>query len=229
MRISDVTIEDLLKKSGHLNDEQLKKLREEQRENRRPLQDLVVRHELISDKDLTKLYAEYASIPYVELDPSKIPSDTLALIPERIARQYNAVVFKQEDGVKYLAMEDPDDIQAVDFIQKQLGANVKIYLATRENILHALDNYRGDANKELSDIIEVKKEDDAEHPEQVSEADIAEDSPIAQTVNLLLEYAVRASASDVHIEPREDFIQVRYRVDGVLQEVNRLPKDAAGP
>ena len=228
MRISDVTIEDLLKKSGHLTDEQLKKLREEQRENRRPLQDLVVRHELISDKDLTKLYAEYASIPYVELDPSKIPSDMLSLIPERIARQYNAVVFKQEDDVKYLAMEDPDDIQAVDFIQKQLGNNVKIYITTRENILHALDNYRGDADKELSDIIEVQKGEDADHPEQISEADIAEDSPIAQTVNLLLEYAVRADASDVHIEPREEFIQIRYRVDGVLQEVNRLPRDASG-
>ncbi len=228
MRISDVTIEDLLKKSGHLTDEQLKKLREEQRENRRPLQDLVVRHELISDKELTKLYADYASIPYIELDPSKIPSETLSLIPERIARQYNAVVFKQEDGVKYLAMEDPDDIQAVDFIQKQLGTNLKIYLATKENILHALDNYRGDANKELSDIIKVNKEEDAEHPDQISEADISEDSPIAQTVNLLLEYAVRANASDVHIEPREEFIQIRYRVDGVLKEVNRLPKDAAG-
>lgn len=229
MRISDVTIEDLLKKSGHLTDEQLKKLREEQRENRRPLQDLVVRHELINDKELTKLYAEYANIPYVELNPENIPSDTLSLIPERIARQYNAVVFKQEDGVKYLAMEDPDDIQAVDFIQKQLGSNVKIYLTTRENILHALDNYRGDADKELSDIIEVQKGEDTDHPEQVSEADIAEDSPIAQTVNLLLEYAVRADASDVHIEPREEFIQIRYRVDGVLKEVNRLPRDAAGP
>lgn len=222
MRISDATIEEILKRSGKINDQQLAALREEQTTTRRPLQDLVIRHEILNDTELTQLYAKYADIPFVEIDPRDITSEDLELIPERIARQYNAVVFKVEGEDTYLAMEDPDDVQAVNFLTKQIGHNIKLFIATRENILRALDNYRGDVDKELSEVIEVQK--DATDTEQISEEDISEDSPVAQTVNLLLEYAIRSNASDIHIEPREDFVQVRYRIDGVLREVNRLPK-----
>lgn len=223
MRISDATIEELLRNNGQLTDDQITALRDEQVKTRRPLQDLVIRHEILDDKALTELYAQYADIPFVEIDPRDITSEDLALIPERTARQYNAIVFKIEDETKHLAMEDPDDVQAVNFLTKQIGNDIKLYIATRDNILRALDSYRGDVDKELSEVIEVQK-DEGGDTDQVSEEDISEDSPVAQTVNLLLEYAIRSSASDIHIEPREDFVQVRYRIDGVLQEVNRLPK-----
>ena len=121
-------------------------------------------------------------------------------------------------------MDDPDDVQAVSFIEKEIGENVKIYIAPHQNILTCLENYRGDVGAELKEVIDIQREDDGT-AQQVTEADIAENSPIAQTVNLLLEYAIRSQASDVHIEPREDFVQIRYRIDGVLQEVNRLPRN----
>jgi type IV pilus assembly protein PilB len=142
-----------------------------------------------------------------------------------------AVLFQvDEDGVHHLAMEDPDDVQAVNFIQKEIGSNSKIYIATRDNILSVLDMHRGDVNKELNEVIDVQRLSDDTDAANVSvaEQDISEDSPIAQTVNLLLEYAVRSHASDVHIEPREDAVQIRYRIDGVLKEVNRLPKNVIG-
>ncbi|MEO5949533.1 MAG: GspE/PulE family protein, partial [Candidatus Saccharimonas sp.] len=91
-----------------------------------------------------------------------------------------------------------------------------------ENILLCLENYRGDVNAELKEVIDVQREDDGAS-QNITEAEISENSPISQTVNLLLEYAIRSQASDVHIEPREEFVQIRYRIDGVLQEVNRLP------
>ncbi|HYG83389.1 MAG TPA: ATPase, T2SS/T4P/T4SS family [Verrucomicrobiae bacterium] len=228
MRISDATIEALIQSSGYVTPEQMAELKDEQAANHRPLQDLVIRHGLLTDQQLTELYARYADIPYIEIDPREVPSEALLLIPERVARQYNAVVFKVVDGVRYLAMEDPDDIQAVNFIEKQIGTDVKIHIATHENILQVLDNYRADVDKELSNVIQVQKDDsdeDDNQAERVSEADIAEDSPIAKTVNLLLEYAIRSNASDVHIEPREEYVQVRYRIDGVLQEANRLPRN----
>ncbi len=224
MRISDATIEELLKQGGKISDEQLSRLKEEQTSTHRPLQDLVIAREVVSDEELTKLYAAFTNFPFITIDPAKIPSEALKLIPERIARQYNAVVFDIKDGVPQLAMEDPDDVQAVDFLKKQLGSNVTIYVATHNNVLSALDNYRGDVAAELSDVIAVQSKDAAEQ-EDVAASDIAEDSPISQTVNLLLEYAVRGGASDIHIEPREEYIQVRYRIDGVLQEANRLPKN----
>ena len=225
MRISDGTIEKLLTQNDHITSEQLESLKEEGARSRRPMQDLVIQNEIIDEKTLTKLFAEYADIPYIEIDPRDIPSDVLSKIPEHIARQYTAVLFKvDEDGLQHLAMDDPDDVQAVDFIQKQIGENTRIYIAPRENIVTALENYRGDVDKELNDVIDIQREDNTAN-ENVSEEDVAEDSPIAQTINLLLEYAIRSSASDIHIEPREEFVQIRYRIDGVLKEVNRLPRN----
>lgn len=223
MRISDATIEELLRSTGRVTNDQLAALRQEQERTHRPLEDIVIRQGIFDEASLTQLYAQYADIPFVEIDPRDITSEALELIPERIARQYNAIVFKVEGDDHYLAMEDPDDVQAVNFLTKQIGGNVKLFIATRNNILRSLDNYRGDVDKELSEVIQVQGE--KADSEQVSEEDISEDSPVAQTVNLLLEYAIRSGASDIHIEPREDYVQIRYRIDGVLQEVNRLPRE----
>jgi len=228
MRISDVTIEKLLERSGVATAEQIETLKNESVRSRRSLQDLVIQNKLVTEKDLTQAYADYAEIPFIELQPADIPAEVLNKIPERIARQYNAVLFKiDEDGTTHLAMEDPDDVQAVSFIQKELGENTKIYIATRQNILACLENYRGDVTEELKEVIDIQREDNGE-AQTVTEADLSEDSPIAQTVNLLLEYAIRSSASDIHIEPREGYVQVRYRIDGVLKEVNRLPSNVLG-
>lgn len=228
MRIADATMEQLLRETKLATDERITTLKDEAARSKRPLQDLVLANELIDEPSLTKLYAETTGTPYIDLSPSDIPGEVLNKIPERIARQYNAVLFKEdEDGTLHLAMDDPDDVQAVNFIEKQIGDNVKIYIASKENILTCLENYGGDVGAKLSDVIDVQREDDASS-QKVAESDIAEDSPIAQTVNLLLEYAIRSSASDIHIEPREDFVQIRYRIDGVLHEVNRLPHNVLG-
>lgn len=224
MRISDAIVEKLLADYG-IAMERIDALREEAIRSRRPLQSLVVQNKLMDEVTLTKTYANYAGIPFIEIDPSAILPEALNKIPERIARQYNAVLFKVDpDGLQHLAMDDPDDVLAFNFIQKQIGENIKLYIATRSNILTCLENYRGDVTQELNQVIDVQREDNGDS-QSLSEVDVSEDSPIAQTVNLLLEYAIRSSASDVHIEPREDYVQVRYRIDGVLQEVNRLPRN----
>src|ERR1035437_1220299 len=203
MRISDEIIEKLLARSGVATPEQISALKEEGSRSKRPLQDLSLEKAYFDEAKLTKAFADYAQIPFIELDPHGIPSDVLSKIPERIARQYSAVLFKiDEDGLQHLAMEDPDDVQAVNFIQKEIGSNTRIYIATSSNILAALENYRGDVNQELNEVIDVQREDELAE-QTVNEQDIAEDSPIAQTVNLLLEYAIRSHASDIHIETRE--------------------------
>lgn len=228
MRISDVTMEKLLERSGVATPEQIIAVKNESARSRRPLQYEVIQQRLMDEEALTKAFAEYAGIPFVRLEPNDITTEMLAKIPERIAKQYNAVIFKMdEDGTIHLAMDDPDDVQAYDFIQKEIGENTIVYIATHENILACLENYRGDVNKELNEVIDIQREDDGSN-QSVSEEDIAEDSPIAQTVNLLLEYAIKSDASDIHIEPRETFVQIRYRIDGVLKEVNQLPKNVMG-
>lgn len=225
MHISDQTLMRMLRQGGIASDEQISTLVAEADRDGQPLRDIVLEQKLIDEVSLVKLFATYADIPFVELVPQDISTDTLSRIPERIARQYKAIVFKvDENRVIHIAMEDPEDVQAISFISKEIGASYRIYIATEQNILDCLELYRGDVNKELNDVIDVQREDDSS-AQQVSDAEVAEDSPIAQTVNLLLEYAIRSSASDIHIEPREGYVQVRYRIDGVLKEVNRLPRN----
>ena len=227
MRISDLLVEKLLTTAGKATAEQLKDLHSQQETEKKPLQDLVVKNSLVNEKELTKLYADEIDIPFVELNTKEIKHEILRLIPERIARQYNVILFGiEEDGSKLLAMADPDDIQAISFLQKQLGDNIKVSVATNSNLQAALDQYRGTIGNELTKVI--SPEEDVEEEDNINEDDLAEDSPVAQTVNLLIEYGIRSGASDIHIEPRENYISIRYRVDGILREANKLPKKVHG-
>lgn len=230
MRISDTLLETLLGRAKLVTPEQLTTLKEEAERSKRPLQVVVLDQKITDEKTLAKAFSDYSDIPFIEIDPRTVESETLKRLPERVARQYMAVLFKVDpDGVHHLAMEDPDDVQAVNFIQKEIGTNSRIYIATKDNILSILDLYRGDVNKELNEVIDVQRiEEDPAQTGSPTDQDISEDSPIAQTVNLLLEYAIRSHASDVHIEPREEYLQVRYRIDGILKEVNRLPNNVMG-
>ncbi|HEX7633025.1 MAG TPA: GspE/PulE family protein, partial [Candidatus Saccharimonadales bacterium] len=226
MRIPDSLVEKLLADSKQITKEQLANLREQEKTEKKPLQDLVIKSNLVSEKDLTKLYADEIEVPFVELSAKDIKPETLKLLPERIARQYNAIVFGVDKDVKLLAMEDPDDIQALNFLQKHLGNNVKVHITTSSLMQAALDQYRGNISSELTKVISA--EDVPEEAEDVDESDLAEDSPVAQTVNIIIEYGIKAGASDVHIEPREDFVVVRYRIDGLLREANKLPRKLLG-
>ena len=124
MRISDVTMEKLLVRSGVATAEQIEALKEEASTLKKPIQDLAIQNELIDDKTLAKAFADYTQIPYIELNPSDISLEALNNIPERTARQYNAILFKiDENGTNHIAMDDPDDVQAVNFLQKLVGIN----------------------------------------------------------------------------------------------------------
>lgn len=224
MRVSDVTIQKLLLKAGKIQEGDLPKLAEQVEAEKKPLQDIVIKNNIVNEKELTRLYADFIDIPFAEINAKELDREVLKLIPERIARKYKAVIIGlNEDGRNVLAMEDPDDIQAVDFIQKQLGKELFVTIATNQDILAALDVYRGNIGSEITKIV-TEQDEAEEEEEEVDEEELTEDSPIAQTVNLILEYAIKSGASDIHIEPREDHVIVRYRVDGVLREAQKLPK-----
>lgn len=228
MNVADSLVEKLLTESNKADKSKLKELKEQAKTDKKSLQETVLKNSLLSEKDLTKLYADEIEAPFIELHAQEIKRNKLKLLPERIARQYNAVVFDEDKkGVKLVAMEDPDDIQAINFLQKQLGNDIKVYITTGSLLKSALDQYQGNISNELTKVIDSDKAE-AEAEEEVDESDLAEDSPIAQTVNIILEYGVKSSASDIHIEPRENDVVVRYRIDGLLREANKLPRKMLG-
>lgn len=227
MHILDSLVEKILKKHG-VSDSQIAALHTEATSAKKPLHEMALKKKLISELDLTKLYAKEIEVPFVELNPREIKKEVLNTLPERLARQYRAVVFDvDEKGVKAVAMEDPDDVQARNFLQQQLGNSTRIHITTTKLLQGALDQYRGEnISSQLTKVIPMADEEEPE--EEVDASKIAEDSPIAQTVNLIIEYGIKSGASDIHIEPREDKVVTRYRIDGLLREVDRLPRNILG-
>ncbi len=222
MRIPDGELKKLLLDSGLVKPEALDEAMPKS-DGGDSLQTAVLKKKLISDKDLVKLYAKSIDVPFVELAELKIPREILLKIPERIARKYQVALFGIEEDQLQLAMADPEDFQAADFITKQVGGRLKTYVATTADILSAIDQYKGNISNEITKAIKDSSAESAQE-EKVSAKDLAEDAPIAKTVNVILEYAIKSRASDIHLEPRENIVQVRYRVDGVLRETMTLPK-----
>ena len=174
MRISDQTIESILKEGGVIDESQLADLKLLAERSKQTLQETIIEQKVLSEEDLTKLISDYIGVPFVRIEPKDIPEEVLKRIPEHIARQYNVVLFeKNDDESLSLAMEDPDDVQALNFIQKEIGYNTKVFLATRSNILDCLDNYRGNIDAELDEVIAVQKDASADD-QNVSQDDFAE-------------------------------------------------------
>jgi type IV pilus assembly protein PilB len=225
MRIPDKTVGALLVKNSIVDDAKLLSLQERTVAEKTSLQDLVVSSNTITDSELVKLYADDIHVPFADINIKELDRDVLKQIPEHISKLYSMVVFAGgiDEPQKSIAMEDPDDVQAIDVLHKLFGNTIKIHISTHYTILSAIDQYRGNLSGEITKTISEEEEQE-EEASKVKEEDIAEDSPVAQTVNLILEYGIKSGASDIHIEPREKYVQVRYRIDGVLKESNKLPK-----
>lgn len=225
MRINNEEIRDLLVTDGRVDDAKITELTERALNEKTDLKSLLTSENIISEQELTELYAKKLGIPYTEIAIKDLQPETLKQIPENIAKLYNMVLFRGDASTteKHIAMEDPEDLQALDVLHKLFGQNIKIYLASHFNILSAIDQYKGNITSEITKVItESGEEEDVN--QEVRAEEISEDSPIAQTVNLIIEYAIKNNASDIHIEPRNKYVAVRYRIDGVLKEANRLPR-----
>ena len=223
MRIADADLKKLLVASGQVKEAAIDEVMPASGSSETLLGN-VLKHKLTTEKEITKLYAASLEVPFVELGEAKIPREMLLKIPERIARKYQAVLFGSQEDQLQLAMADPEDFQAADFITKQIGGKMRIYMATTSDIAATLDQYKGEISSEITKAIKDSSADAEEQAVKVSAKDLQEDAPIAKTVNVILEYAVKSRASDIHIEPRENIVQVRYRIDGILRETMTLPK-----
>jgi type IV pilus assembly protein PilB len=224
MRISDSLVEKLLKQSGKASPKQLRALQEQQAKTHAPLQDLAISHELLTERELTKLYASEIDIPFVALNTPDVRRTVLKRLPERIARRYKVVAFDTDaNGSLSVAMANPGDTTARTFLEKQLGKNLNLFVTTEASVTEVLDHYYGSSRSALAKVVVFGKDN---FEDEV--VDDAEDPLVVQTVNLIIEYAVNSHASDIHIEPREKFVIIRYRIDGVLRVSNKLPQKVFG-
>ncbi len=195
---------------------------------------ILVEEGKITDDDLRKVQAHILGIPFVDLKGEKIDFEILSLIPEPIARNHNIVAFRSGEKTLEVAMLDTEDLAAIDFIKKKTGLKILSRLTDQESMKSALIQYQKSLKAEFGDIIQKEAtllrmvSSGAEG--EVSESDLkkrAEDLPIIRIVDTLLKHAIIQNASDIHIEPMEEQLLVRYRIDGLLHDAMLLPKNVA--
>ncbi len=181
------------------------------------LDDALLEKAVITDEQLGQALAAYFKLPFINLSRLDIPEEVFGVIPDRVTRKQKVVVFaRDKNGVK-VAVADPATSRPVlEMVAKKTGQKVLPHLATLRDIQSALRVYQGDVQKIVDNLL-------AEDIGRTAEA-VLEDPPVARIVDAVIETAYQNRASDIHIEPEEGACLVRYRIDGVLQEVLRVPK-----
>lgn len=173
-------------------------------------------------------YARAISIPYLDLSKKTVPKEILTYVPEHIARRYQIVPIEIKDNKLVVGMIDPEDQETIELIKKRIGMSLEVSICTLDDLNHILDQYSG----LQAEVAEIVKSSDLT-PEEITpkkkeeaplEQETSEHAPAAKIVASLFKRAVRERASDIHIEPMEEEIIVRFRIDGVLRKIVSLPK-----
>ncbi len=234
MRVEEQQLKSFLLDSNLITEDKYKKVKKKAEKKDKSIEDILISDGYVSEKELGKLKAYILGIPFVNLENEKIDPEILKIIPEPIARSNNIVSFRKKDNKLEVAMLDPKDLETIDFIRKKAGLKILPRLTTAESIKGALRQYEETLEAEFGKIIENKADEvkilKAEHGEEKGAEEleeIAEEVPIIKIVDTLLKHAILQRASDVHIEPQEKELLVRYRIDGVLRDAMTLPKKIA--
>lgn len=241
MRVEESQLKAFLLDSGLVKSDRLKEAEQEAVKLGKPLQEVLLNKGFIQEPELKRLEAYILGIPFVDLTHETIQPQILRIIPEAIARKYNIIAFKKTGKDLEVAMLDPDDIQTIEFIRKKEGLRILPRLTTPESLQHLLKQYQKTLEAEFGEILkkeagELKVVSGEEGPSSAKatageEAEelkkLAEDLPVIRIVDTLVRHAILQLASDIHIEPAEKEVMVRYRIDGILHDAMTLPKQIA--
>lgn len=234
MRVEKSQLKAFLADSGLLTKAELNKAEAEAKKTGKELRDVLLNKGYLKEAELRNLEAYILGIAFVDLTRETIPPEVLKTIPEPIARNNNIVAFKKTGKDIEVAMLDPDDLSIIEFIKKkEAGLRIIPRVTSPESIQHVLKQYQKSLEAEFGEIIKKETEtlsvakEGKENPEAEDLKKLAEDLPIIRIVDTLIRHAILQAASDIHIEPMEKAVTVRYRIDGILHDAMILPKQIA--
>lgn len=234
MRIDTLQLKAFLEDSGLVTLDDLKAAVKKAEETHKRLGDVLVASGKISAKDLGRIEGHILGIPFVNLQGEKIDPQVLSIIPEPIARTHNIAAYKRTGRNLEVAMLDPEDLETIEFIKKTSNLIIKPRLTNEESMKYLLSLYQKSLEAEFGDIIKSEAETlTALREEQGAGAGpedlekIAGELPIIKIVDTLIRHAILQKASDIHIEPFDNELVVRYRIDGILRYAMVLPKKVA--
>lgn len=235
MRIKDTQLKRFVLDSGLVPRKDVDAAEKVAEEEHRTLAEALVSSGAMTEDDLRRVESYVLGVPFVSLKDLKIPFEVLSLIPEPVARNHNIVGFKRTDNTLEVAMLDTADLPAVDFIKKKTGLKIVPRLTDNDSMKGVLLQYQKTLKDEFGDLIaressalRVVAEEDGAPVSEEELKKMAEDLPVVRIVDTLLRHAIIQGASDIHIEPMETELLVRYRIDGILHDAMSLPKHAGG-
>jgi type IV pilus assembly protein PilB len=230
MRIEPQQLKAFLADADLVSEERFEQIAKKAKKEGKKIDDLLVAENLVSQEELTKLKAYILGIPFVDLEEEKINPEILRIIPEPIARTHNIIAFRKRGQNLEVAMLDPEDLRIIDFIKKKANLKILPRLTTDQSIKNALQQYQktletefGELIKKEADDFKVKLPEKEELKEKERLMKEAEELPVIRIVDTLIKHAILQRASDIHIEPTEKEILVRYRIDGILRDAMVLP------
>lgn len=190
----------------------------------KPVLTELITRKIISDDMVARATAAIINVPYVELKNITIDQDILALIPGDASSRVLAVPLGEKDGLLNVALVDVTNVQATDYLSNLVNRPIRVWMSSERGIREVLEQYHGD----FSSVNEAVKETNEENAnEQSNVKTIVQDSPISKALTTILSYAAKTKASDIHIEPLENSLIIRCRIDGVLRKIMELPKTVA--
>jgi type IV pilus assembly protein PilB len=183
---------------------------------------------IVKDTDLARSKAEYLKVDFVDLEAIGFAPEALALVPESVAQKYRLVPYRLDtkEKILYVTMENPLDLETVEFLEKKTNLKVKTAMSTGAQIESFVkEKYIREKGitSEVTKALDERKEEEEKVVETAKQ--VSSEAPVAKIVTTILEYAVKARASDIHIEPQEENVRIRYRIDGILQEKYVLPRN----
>lgn len=191
-------------------------------------EDFLLEKKVLTEEQLLKVKSEEFDVPIIDLRNEQIPVEVLNLVPEPIARRHKIISFSKDKTTLSVAMVDPTDLQTREFMKKKTGLEIKVFLIAKTSLDFGLSKYHTNLEGEIKHMVREGRPDDVSVASEGTLDDelkkMAEEIPIIRVVDTLLEYAVIEKASDIHIEPQENAVSVRYRIDGVLHDAMTLPK-----
>lgn len=222
------SLEEIFLERGTLTVEQLQEALARQREGGGQLGRILQEMGLVSEEEFLEVMSLHLGVPSLSLSDPELPLHRVTdAFPLKFMQQYRFFPLKLENGILTVVMSDPTDVETIDSIRFRLGCEVQVYLGSEREILKALEKYYG-ASSSMERIIR-DLEDEGVSAEEGEEdvahlKDLASEAPVIRLVNLLIAKAVEGRASDIHIEPFEGKLRVRYRIDGVLMDAESPPK-----
>jgi len=212
----------LLQDEGLVSADVLKGAGEESTKSGKPLLTILTEQSIIDTELMTHAIAQVSGVPYVNLTTTIVDQSILSLLPSDIAERFMAVPLAEVQNRLAVAMIDANNVQAVDYLANRIQRPLKVFMASEAGVRHVLDQYKTDLSS--VDVAAQVSQNEAAAEASGDIKTIVQDSPISRALSTILEYAVKARASDIHIEPLEKALKIRCRIDGVLREVMQLPK-----